>query len=86
MCAYAGTGNVLKIQELMSRCGEHPDLEEDDTAEAAPGAEGAAAGGAEDEGSREWIADPQSVAAMGIALIASSEELGSDMVWKPLTG
>jgi len=76
VCAYAGTGNVLEVQALLARCGEHPDLEED-------AAEGAAAEGAEasgDEGSKEWIADPQSVAAMGVALIASSEELGSDMV------
>ncbi|WZZ09843.1 hypothetical protein YC2023_095764 [Brassica napus] len=24
-CAYAGTGNVLKVQELLAQCGEHPE-------------------------------------------------------------
>jgi hypothetical protein len=28
-CAYAGTGNVLKVQRLLSICGDH--LEEDKT-------------------------------------------------------
>jgi 26S proteasome regulatory subunit N1 len=29
-CAYAGTGNVLKIQELLQVCKEHIDPEKDD--------------------------------------------------------
>ena len=31
VCAYAGTGNVLKIQQLLSICSEHIDLEKDET-------------------------------------------------------
>lgn len=27
-CAYAGTGNVLKVQELLGLCGEHIETEE----------------------------------------------------------
>ena len=27
-CAYAGTGNVLKVQELLAMCGEHIETEE----------------------------------------------------------
>jgi 26S proteasome regulatory subunit N1 len=27
-CAYAGTGNVLKVQELLALCGEHIETEE----------------------------------------------------------
>jgi len=57
VCAYAGSGNVLKIQSLLAKCGEHPEAEEGD----------------------EWVSDPQSVAALGIALVAMGEELGSDM-------
>ena len=57
VCAYAGSGNVLKIQSLLAKCGEHPEAEEGD----------------------EWISDPQSVAVLGIALVAMGEELGSDM-------
>lgn len=66
-CAYAGSGNVLKVQALLARCGEHPELDGDDANE-----------GAEGE-SQEWKYDPQSIAALGVALIASAEELGSDM-------
>lgn len=27
-CAYAGSGNVLKVQEMLALCGEHIDAEE----------------------------------------------------------
>ena len=27
-CAYAGSGNVLKVQELLALCGEHIETEE----------------------------------------------------------
>lgn len=52
-CAYAGTGNVLQVQELLRVCGQHLDKDAD--------------------------ASHQSVAAIGIALIAMGEELGSQM-------
>ena len=29
-CAYAGTGNVLKVQEMLALCGEHVEEEEDE--------------------------------------------------------
>jgi 26S proteasome regulatory subunit N1 len=28
VCAYAGTGNVLKLQEMLHICSEHPDQKE----------------------------------------------------------
>ena len=31
-CAYAGTGNVLKVQSLLHACSEHVDVEDDDAA------------------------------------------------------
>ena len=74
-CAYAGSGNVLKVQSLLARCGEHPDLDGEEN-EGGEGAGGESQGESE---SKEWLADPQSVAAIGVALIASGEELGSDM-------
>ena len=30
-CAYAGTGNVLKVQEMIHLCTDHPDEEKEDT-------------------------------------------------------
>ena len=74
-CAYAGSGNVLKVQSLLARCGEHPDIDGEEN-EGGEGAGGESQGESE---SKEWLADPQSVAAIGVALIASGEELGSDM-------
>jgi 26S proteasome regulatory subunit N1 len=50
-CAYAGTGDVLKVQEMLQACGEH--LEENN--------------------------EFQSVAVLGISLIAMGEEIGSNM-------
>jgi 26S proteasome regulatory subunit N1 len=29
VCAYAGTGNVLKVQEMLYICSEHPDAQKD---------------------------------------------------------
>jgi 26S proteasome regulatory subunit N1 len=55
-CAYAGTGNVLKIQAMLHECAEHIDEEKDKN--------GAA---------------HQSVACIGIALIATGETVGSQM-------
>ena len=75
VCAYAGSGNVLKVQAMLARCGAHPDLDGDETAEG----EEPAAGESGEVESKEWLADPQSIAALGVALIASGEELGSDM-------
>ena len=30
-CAYAGTGNVLKVQQLLAQAGEHIELKEDES-------------------------------------------------------
>ena len=47
---------MLKVQAMLARCGEHPDLEGEETA--AEG-EGAAAGESGEEESKDWLADPQ---------------------------
>jgi len=96
-CAYAGTGNVLKVQRLLGLCGEHLQKDDDDDEPApaaapaaagggAPGAAAAAAAAAGAAGSsgaskeKEWPKlDHQSVATLGVALVACGEELGSEM-------
>lgn len=107
-CAYAGTGNVLKVQRLLGLAGEHNNKEEEEE-EAAPapaaagaaagaagaavgaagaraaagggaasGAAGSSSGGKEKE--KEWPKlDVQAVATLGVALVASGEELGAEM-------
>lgn len=55
--AYAGTGDVLKVQSLLAACGEHIEVDEGD----------------------EWKTVHQTVAAMGLGLVACGEELGSQM-------
>eukprot|EP00397_Hematodinium_sp_SG-2012_P005278 GEMP01005296.1.p1 GENE.GEMP01005296.1~~GEMP01005296.1.p1 ORF type:complete len:899 (+),score=229.92 GEMP01005296.1:349-2697(+) len=57
-CAYAGTGDVLKVQEMLQTCSEHIADEKE--------------------------AAFQSVAVIGIGLIALGEEIGSEMVLRSM--
>lgn len=61
-CAYAGSGNVLKVQEWLAICGEQ----------------------IETESGTAWKAVHQSMAVMGIALVAMTEELGSAMIHRTM--
>lgn len=75
VCAYAGTGNVLKIQQLLSICSEHIELdkEEKDPKEKES---------KKDKKSEEsGIASNahQAIAVIGISLIAMNEEIGAEM-------
>lgn len=85
-CAYAGTGNVLKVQQMLHRCAEHHDpvapveavvSTGGGTAGRRPGAPGVAAPAPAPE-LRDTI-DHQSVATLGIALITAGEEIGTEM-------
>ncbi|XP_077549884.1 regulatory particle non-ATPase 1 [Haemaphysalis longicornis] len=77
ICAYAGTGNVLKIQHLLHICSEHYEANEkeekkDDKKD-------------KKEDKKEESSDlsgQQSVAVLGIALIAMGEEIGSEMAFR----
>ncbi|KAI1798120.1 armadillo-type protein [Ganoderma leucocontextum] len=74
MCSYAGTGNVLKVQELLHYCDEHidksPKEKKDD----------------KDTTSEEPPKDDtfQAFAVIGIALVAMGEEIGSEMSLRQL--
>uniref|UniRef100_A0A7S4BU81 26S proteasome non-ATPase regulatory subunit 2 homolog n=1 Tax=Chrysotila carterae TaxID=13221 RepID=A0A7S4BU81_CHRCT len=81
-CAYAGTGNVLKVQKLMAMAGEHAPKEEEAEAEAAAPAPAPARAGAAPAAppSKEAPSlEKQAVATFGIGLVAMGEELGCDM-------
>ncbi|XP_064476631.1 26S proteasome non-ATPase regulatory subunit 2-like [Ornithodoros turicata] len=78
ICAYAGTGNVLKIQHLLHICSEHYEAKEkeekkDDKKDKEDKKE---------EKSPPDLSSQQSVAVLGIALIAMGEEIGSEMAFR----
>ena len=69
MCSFAGSGNVLKVQELLHYCDEHVDKspkEKKDDKDASP----------EEPPKDDTF---QAFAVIGIALVAMGEEIGSEM-------
>jgi 26S proteasome regulatory subunit N1 len=70
VCAWAGTGAVLKLQELLHICNEHLGNKDDDKddKEEEDGA---------DKKSDELV---QSYAVLGLALVAMGEDIGQDMI------
>lgn len=112
VCAYAGTGNVLKIQKLLHVCSEHYEATAQEAAKtkdedkrkskeskskdkkgssAATAADdkekpGTSASTSKDKIVKEKepvdLSTQQSVAAMGIALIAMGEDIGTEMAFR----
>lgn len=84
MCAYAGTGNVLKVQSLLHLCDEHlvkKEKDEDKEKEKEEKKEGETA---EEE---PPVKDDtfQAFAVLGIALVAMGEDIGSEMTMRQLS-
>ncbi|KAJ7770509.1 26S proteasome regulatory complex non-ATPase subcomplex Rpn1 subunit [Mycena metata] len=82
-CAFAGTGNVLKVQAMLHHCDEHIDMKEkepekDEKKDEAPAADGAAK---EEEKKPETKPDDtfQSFAVIAVALISMGEDIGAEM-------
>merc|ERR1712136_252387 len=89
VCAFAGTGNVLRIQRLLHICSEHhetPDKEERKEKESAKKEEGpagaavAAAGAA----AQPDLSSQQAVAVIGLAVIGMGEDIGAEMAFRAL--
>lgn len=82
MCAYAGTGNVLKVQSILHLCDEHlvkkekDDEKEEKKDEKKEGAE-------EEQPAKDDTF--QAFAVMGIALVAMGEDVGSEMAMRLLS-
>eukprot|EP00057_Strongylocentrotus_purpuratus_P008602 XP_011663076.1 PREDICTED: 26S proteasome non-ATPase regulatory subunit 2 [Strongylocentrotus purpuratus] len=74
--AYAGTGNVLKVQHLLHICSEH--IEDEDGEEKEKKEEKKKEEKKSDDGPVDHTSH-QAVAVLGIALIAMGEEIGSEM-------
>lgn len=74
ICAYAGTGNVLKVQHLLHICSEHYESNSEDKKD-----EKKEEGKTEEKGD---LSSQQAVAVLGIALIAMGEDIASEMVFR----
>ncbi|KAK6011550.1 Proteasome/cyclosome repeat protein, partial [Ostertagia ostertagi] len=78
VCAYAGTGNVLKIQKLLHMCSEHYETE-DKKKKKDDKSKKDAAKTEKDKDAKPDLSSQQAVAVIGIGLIAMGEEVGSQM-------
>jgi 26S proteasome regulatory subunit N1 len=71
MCAFAGTGNVLRVQTMLQQCGEHLNAKD-------------AVADSEQENEKKKV-DPkqddtfQAFAVLGISLVAMGEDIGAEM-------
>ncbi|XP_076169384.1 regulatory particle non-ATPase 1 [Ptiloglossa arizonensis] len=79
-CAYAGTGNVLKIQHLLHICSEHydPSNEKEDKSDRKDKDKKEE----KKEDKEKDLSSRQAIAVLGIALIAMGEEIGAEMAYR----
>lgn len=88
ICAYAGTGNVLKIQHLLHICSDHyettPDKSEETSSKKsdAKDKEKEKEKEKQDKEKEKDLSSTQAVAVLGIALIAMGEEIGAEMAYR----
>lgn len=84
ICAYAGTGNVLKIQQLLHLCSEHYEEKpaEETSSKNKDQAKDAAAAAKKEEEKEKDLSACQAVAVIGIALIAMGEDIGAEMAFR----
>ena len=85
VCAYAGTGNVLKIQSLLHVCSEHyePPEKEESASKSGKKDDKKDKKDKEEKKAEEEESDfsmQQAVSVLGLALIAMGEDIGSEMI------
>ncbi|VDM95777.1 unnamed protein product [Thelazia callipaeda] len=78
VCAYTGTGNVLKIQKLLHICSEHYETKETKDAKKKANKDDNKKEGDVSSGRVDYSSQ-QAVAVLGIGLIAMGEEIGAQM-------
>lgn len=81
VCAFAGTGNVLRIQRLLHICSEHHEAPEKDEKKDAKDAKKDEASGQQQPPD---LSSQQAVAVIGLALIAMGEDIGAEMAFRTL--
>nr|MBE5726983.1 regulatory particle non-ATPase 1 [Cucujiformia] len=77
ICAYAGTGNVLKVQQLLHICSEHYETSEKEEKN-----DNKKDKSKEKEDKDKDYSARQAVAVLGIALISMGEDIGSEMAFR----
>ncbi|GLV43279.1 Regulatory particle non-ATPase 1 [Carabus blaptoides fortunei] len=80
VCAYAGTGNVLKVQQLLHICSEH--YETGDKEDSRSDKNAKADKSKDKEEKDKDLSARQAVAVLGIALISMGEDIGSEMAYR----
>lgn len=78
-CAYAGTGNVLKVQHMLHICSEHFDHKDEKKDGEKETSKDKEKDKKKDEEAAAQNAAHQAAAVLGIAMIAMGEEIGSEM-------
>lgn len=81
ICAYAGTGNVLKIQHLLHLCSEHYEPYAPENISEKGKTKEQVEQQQKEEREKD-LSQCQAVAVLGIALIALGEDIGSDMAFR----
>lgn len=82
VCAYAGTGNVLKIQQLLHICSEPPQEEEAKDDKAEKDKKDKKKDKKDKEKNKDGRLNKQAAAVIGVALIAMGEDIGSEMSFR----
>ncbi|KZO98487.1 26S proteasome regulatory complex non-ATPase subcomplex Rpn1 subunit [Calocera viscosa TUFC12733] len=77
ICAYAGTSNVLKVQQMLHYCTDHITKEDKKDEPAEAPAEGSA--GQANEEKKDDDDTFQAFAVLGIGLVAMGEDVGAEM-------
>ncbi|XP_052227644.1 26S proteasome non-ATPase regulatory subunit 2-like [Dreissena polymorpha] len=82
VCAYAGTGNVLKIQQLLHLCSEHDEKKDQDKNENKEDKSKKKDKKEEEKPATADLTAQQGVAVLGLALIAMGEDIGAEMCFR----
>lgn len=78
ICAYAGTGNVLKVQQLLHICSEHYETGDREESRGDKNKDKSK----EKDDKEKDLSSRQAVAVLGIALISMGEDIGSEMAFR----
>lgn len=92
VCAFAGTGNVLRVQRLLHICSEHHEPQEkedrkeskESSGKKEESASSATAGSTSAGAVQADLSSQQAVAVIGLALIGMGEDIGAEMAFRTL--